>query len=221
MTATTRKIIKHLRRRLAARCSRSVSRLRAAVAIAWIERHVMLELDEVEPQKYDAMATASVLARPRRQLRSMVGAHPAMNIGANTVFNTTVSTCTTMVGLTIPVPRRAEPIATIANCRRGRADTSTGRRACGGGGLIGRQRMYVRARECIPGNQVTIPRIADIRDGLVEDQVGLCLILPSCGMGYRARCSYAQHLVSAMITMVTLPAAPTPASAHLPVLLRK
>ena len=32
------------------------------------------------------------------------------------MFNSTVSICTIMVGLTMPVPRSAEPIATAANC---------------------------------------------------------------------------------------------------------
>ena len=41
---------------------------------------------------------------------------PAINIGASTVFNTTVSICTIMVGFTIPVPRKADAIATCANC---------------------------------------------------------------------------------------------------------
>ena len=41
---------------------------------------------------------------------------PAMRIGARIVLITSVSTCTTIVGFTMPVPRSAEPIATIANC---------------------------------------------------------------------------------------------------------
>ncbi len=31
-------------------------------------------------------------------------------------FKTTVSTCTIMVGCTIPVPRSADPMETTANC---------------------------------------------------------------------------------------------------------
>jgi hypothetical protein len=41
---------------------------------------------------------------------------PAMSTGASTAFKMTVSTCTIMLGCTIPVPRSAEPMATTANC---------------------------------------------------------------------------------------------------------
>ena len=41
---------------------------------------------------------------------------PAIRTGAKMAFKITVNTCTTMVGWTIPVPRNAEPMTTIANC---------------------------------------------------------------------------------------------------------
>jgi hypothetical protein len=37
-------------------------------------------------------------------------------MGASNVLSSTVATCTIMVGLTMPVPRNADDIATRANC---------------------------------------------------------------------------------------------------------
>jgi hypothetical protein len=37
-------------------------------------------------------------------------------MGASTTFTITVSICTMIAGCTMPVPRSADPITTIANC---------------------------------------------------------------------------------------------------------
>ena len=63
-------------------------------------------------------AMASELARPAPATPSgWPVPQPAISTGARMAFRNTVSTCTIMVGLTIPVPRSAEPMATTANCR--------------------------------------------------------------------------------------------------------
>src|SRR5882672_7433634 len=110
------------------------------------------------------MAMASVLARPAPAApKAWWVPHPAMNIGANTVFNTTVSTCTTMVGLTIPVPRRAEPTATIANCRArpGRYQYRYEMPAVAAASLAANECTYELVSG-YPATRVTTPRIADI-----------------------------------------------------------
>ncbi len=53
-------------------------------------------------------APATPIARPVNQ--------PKMRMGASSMLRTTVAVWTTMPGLKLPVPRSAEPIATIANC---------------------------------------------------------------------------------------------------------
>ncbi len=41
---------------------------------------------------------------------------PNISTGARMMFTTTVADCTYMPGLKSPMPRRAAPVATIANC---------------------------------------------------------------------------------------------------------
>ena len=41
---------------------------------------------------------------------------PAMSTGASSALRTTVSACTTIVGLTMPVPRSPDPMTARANC---------------------------------------------------------------------------------------------------------
>ena len=62
-------------------------------------------------------ATASVLASPAPATPSgWPVPRPAISTGASTMLTTTVASCTSIVGLTMPVPRSAEPMAIIANC---------------------------------------------------------------------------------------------------------
>ena len=53
--------------------------------------------------------------RTAAELANLPG-HPAIRIGASRALISTVSICTIMPGLAMPVPRRADPIATSANC---------------------------------------------------------------------------------------------------------
>ena len=60
-------------------------------------------------------ATRVEIAAPATPIGYPVN-QPKIRIGASTMFTTTVVVCTIIPGLKLPVPRSAEPMATIANC---------------------------------------------------------------------------------------------------------
>src|SRR6187551_779583 len=60
-------------------------------------------------------ATSVEMAAPATPIGCPVH-QPKIRIGASSMLRTTVAVCTTMPGLKLPVPRSADPIATMANC---------------------------------------------------------------------------------------------------------
>ena len=105
---------------------------------------------------------------------------PNISIGASTMFSTTVADCMIIPGLKSPMPRSADPVATIANCSAiagmNQARYSPASRAVSGSADCARVK---RPRSAIITTKKTSAHHQRQHLRLIEDQARLVAILAS------------------------------------------